>query len=468
MSHPLQQTQAAAIRVGLLTLLSLLLLGGSLLWLKGRTLVSGPTYHVFFRDVDGLKPGAAVQFMGIRAGYVDSIIPRLNQGRYGIEVVFKVTDAASIPPTGASLSIQQSGLIGDKFLEITPPYLQERLVVPTEAMYQTLEGFKNKDYLPLKQRYQEGLLTIGKVEHWEAIRSTDARESNRLHVAYRTNFRVLKPGATLPELPHFSWHPSTDPRDKAPAYLLIEDANPHHVLATAPRTKQPFTVENPMRLKEYLEVQLASAESLKTTNDKINQILDEKTIGDIQLTLDQVKSLTKQTTQLIGTTNQLFSSVGQDLKTIVMASQSLTTQLNTLSGELNDLVGDPQIQQDFRQTMHQLNLASTELNTLLQGQELKTTLASLGSVAQEVSGLSQDVRTTLQQTHLLERASGSLTQLESSLAKTDALLGTLQTATQGEEPVIREILQDSRRTVENLKLFSNRLKGRFVLWRLLF
>ena len=114
-------TRSAPIKVGLLSLFSVALLTFILFWLGGRGLGTGRVFEVQFTDVDGLREGAPVQLMGIRVGFVDAIRVALHKDRYAVNVRFSVNHPDATIPEGSRLSIEQSGIVGEKFIEITPP-----------------------------------------------------------------------------------------------------------------------------------------------------------------------------------------------------------------------------------------------------------------------------------------------------------------------------------------------------------
>ncbi|MCA9799205.1 MAG: MCE family protein, partial [Cyanobacteria bacterium HKST-UBA04] len=68
-----KQHRTATVKVGLLTIIALVVLTSTVIWLRGRSLGGGVRYEVIFNDVDGLRKGAPVQFMGIRVGYIEDI-----------------------------------------------------------------------------------------------------------------------------------------------------------------------------------------------------------------------------------------------------------------------------------------------------------------------------------------------------------------------------------------------------------
>lgn len=70
-----------------------------------------------FTDVSGLKVNAPVQMYGVKIGYVSAIT--LNQKDGVADVAMKVRNDVTVTDD-AIASVKTSGLIGDKFIKITP------------------------------------------------------------------------------------------------------------------------------------------------------------------------------------------------------------------------------------------------------------------------------------------------------------------------------------------------------------
>ena len=70
-----------------------------------------------FRSVSGLKPGARVEIAGVGVGKVDAIA--LDQQKQMASVTMKI-EKNIILDDEVIASIRTSGLIGDKFIKLTP------------------------------------------------------------------------------------------------------------------------------------------------------------------------------------------------------------------------------------------------------------------------------------------------------------------------------------------------------------
>jgi phospholipid/cholesterol/gamma-HCH transport system substrate-binding protein len=103
--------------VGLLILLGIGILGGAILWLRGVQF-NQRSYKaiVSFTNVGGIQDGATVRYRGVDIGSVVAIKPGAN----GVEVELEISPADIIIPRNAVIEANQSGLISEVSIDITP------------------------------------------------------------------------------------------------------------------------------------------------------------------------------------------------------------------------------------------------------------------------------------------------------------------------------------------------------------
>lgn len=127
------------IGVGLFVLIGLLCVGWLTIRLGRMELfnASGYTVQARFNSVTGLKTGAAVEIAGVRVGRVSGI--RLNQTPTGPLAMVQLQLDKGIKLTDDVIaSVKTSGLIGDKYILLTPGGSSEALgegdtIVDTES-----------------------------------------------------------------------------------------------------------------------------------------------------------------------------------------------------------------------------------------------------------------------------------------------------------------------------------------------
>ena len=112
---------SSSFKVGLLALFAIVILIFTVMWVKGRTLSTSERLTVDFRDINGMRTGSGVQMMGVRIGQVEELTPIMDGANSRVAVKFVITEPNITIPKASTISIQQSGIIGEQFLEITPP-----------------------------------------------------------------------------------------------------------------------------------------------------------------------------------------------------------------------------------------------------------------------------------------------------------------------------------------------------------
>ncbi len=123
--------RARAIRegsVGLLILMAVGLFGGLVLWLRGLN-PGRQSYQatLVFENTLGMQAGTNVRYRGVAVGQVLRIIPTTN----AVEVAVEIGSSELRIPRDASILVNQSGLIGDTTVDITPvrPLTDQELAI---------------------------------------------------------------------------------------------------------------------------------------------------------------------------------------------------------------------------------------------------------------------------------------------------------------------------------------------------
>src|SRR5688572_13869082 len=107
------------LRVGMFTIIALVLLLWGWGWLKSISLFRQPQrFIVQFHDVAGLNKNATVNINGVRVGVIENIELKAK----GQVLVYpRITAANVVVPQGSTMTIQTLGLVGAKYMEITLP-----------------------------------------------------------------------------------------------------------------------------------------------------------------------------------------------------------------------------------------------------------------------------------------------------------------------------------------------------------
>jgi ABC-type transporter Mla subunit MlaD len=309
--------------------------------------------------------------------------------------------------------------------------------------------------IPVRFLYEQGYLDVGQVERVEPF-----KDENIFH--YKLSFRVTRPGAVMPEKPIYEL--ALD--NKKQYYLRVLPQDP--VVVEAPDKDLIFTIENPLRMKRFLEIQLASAEALKITNEKVNQLLSDDTIATLNSTLKNTEQLTARATEVLDTANTLFQTSSRELDQLVVASNELAKNVTSVTNNVNDVIGNPQLKSDLISTVNSIQQSTKALSEVVRDPSLRETLTLTRDTSKSAAELVQVLKKTAQDKELQTRLDSSLTLLNSSLGRLSSVLANVDGLTNDKDKTLHSILKETKDTTENLKSFSQKLNGHFLLFRLMF
>lgn len=130
-------------KVGAFSVAGICMLIAIVLYLSGFNPTGSNDYKfdIIFKQVTGLKPGAAVSYAGITAGRVTAIEAYQDKAKVTVEIKgdMKIAD-------DSVFTISSDGLMGEKFISIMPPEHPEGGYVAAGSVVQGLEE-KGLDYL---------------------------------------------------------------------------------------------------------------------------------------------------------------------------------------------------------------------------------------------------------------------------------------------------------------------------------
>ncbi len=445
---------ASSIKVGILTIVALFILVTSINWLKGRSVSKGERVVVNFNDVSGLRAGAAVQIMGLRVGQIEEITPIINGDNNYVKVKFVITDPSVKIPEASTISIQQSGIIGEKFLEITPPRLK-MAYLPKYTANLTLEKGSNVQVF-IDGEYEN----IGKVKSIKVIdtRSLSEYEQNEIKVpyAYEVSYVINKVGISLPY----------DVNSQVLHNNLVLIPKNSSVI-TVSTLSNKYTVVEPIRISEFIDVQFQAAKSFNSINSKVNTLLTDEVIADFQMTILNLEKVSKSAAVTFDSANRLIVSSRKDINSILSMSTKLTANVTELTANLNDIIKDEELKTSMKDTATSLKTTSNSINSILTDPETAETLKNLKETSENLAEISRTVNKMSKDEELKAKVNTTVDNLNSSLANLSKSLEVVSNLTDDEKKDIKTMIKDTSETAKNLKKFSNKLNKRFLLFRLL-
>ena len=446
-----------ALKVGILTIISLAILLFAILWVKGRSFSSAERIEVQFKDVNGMRPGSGVQMMGMRVGQVEEITPVVNGESSYVKMKFVITQPGIEIPKASTLSIQQSGLIGEQFLEITPPKL---LSVYIPVVTQDLVVNEAPVEIKLDDKYYD----VGVVKKSQIMTSKlvpiELADTVKTQFAYKVDYVVNLPGLRLP---HFMKGQvvTVDGIKKLRVQPLDNSALPY------PQQTSPYTIVEPMRIADFMDLQYQAAESLTEMSKMVNDLMNDKMIAEIRESVSNFKDLTAQATTTLQKTEKLIDTSRNDIDAILWMMSDVANNFNKLATNINGIIGDEKFKPMLYQSAESFSKFTDALTPIIGAVDAKKFAEDLNAVMTNMNEISTTVNKMTKDEKLKTKIITTIDNLNITMAEVTKALETIN-GQKGDKENLEQIIHDTSETVSNLKKFSEKLNKRFLLFRLLF
>jgi ABC-type transporter Mla subunit MlaD len=452
---------SSSFKVGLLTLIALILLVGVVLKVKGRALSSAARIEIQFKDVNGLRPGAGVQMMGLKVGQVEEIIPTVDAEDSHVKVKFVITNPDVEIPKASTFSIQQTGIIGELFLEITPPKIRTIYIpmVDKNLLYKN-----DKVQMKLSGKYYD----VGIIKGVEVLPRDSVpfnfKNNIKTTYAYKVDYFIDLPGLILPEFLRGS---AITEKSGHKLRLVPLDDTPLNY----PKQTSKYTIIEPMRLSDFMDWQYRAAETLTETNQKVNEILTDETIADLRRTIANVNELTARSTITLDKVDNILDSSQEDIKQLLAMTKQATDDFSKLSANVNSIIGDTKFKTTMLSTADSVDKLAQNLNKVMDASDAEETGKNIKIIAQNLSQISTSVNSMTSDEKLKSQIRDAITNANEAMVQMSTALETVNyvnPASQTQASDLKKIVDDMVCTTANLKKFSDKLNKRFLLFRLLF
>ena len=444
-------------KVGILTLVALIILLFTVLWIKGRSFSSAERIEVHFKDVNGMRPGSGVQMMGLRVGQVEEIIPVVDGESSYVKMKFVITEPGITIPKASMLSIQQSGLIGEQFLEITPPRVRS-VYIPVVGK----ELLSND--APVEIKLDDKYYDVGNVKKSQIMTAKlvpdELKDYIKTNYAYKVDYVVNLPGLIIP---HFmTGKIVTEDGAKKLRIAPLDNAPLPY-----PQQTSPYTIIEPMRIADFMDLQYKAAESLTETNRIINELLNDSMIAEIRQSVTNFKDLTAQATTTLAKTEKLIETSRNDIDAVLWMMSDVSTNFNKLATNINGIIGDEKFKPMMYDTAESISNLSKQLTPILGAVDAKAFGEDLNAVMTNLNEISTSVNKMTKDENLKTKIETSIDNLNVTMCEVSNALETIN-GEDGDKEGLKQIVEDTSETVANLKKFSEKLNKRFLLFRLMF
>ena len=444
-------------KVGILTLVALIILLFTVLWIKGRSFSSAERIEVHFKDVNGMRPGSGVQMMGLRVGQVEEIIPVVDGESSYVKMKFVITEPGITIPKASMLSIQQSGLIGEQFLEITPPRVRS-VYIPVVGK----ELLSND--APVEIKLDDKYYDVGNVKKSQIMTAKlvpdELKDYIKTNYAYKVDYVVNLPGLIIP---HFmTGKIVTEDGVKKLRIAPLDNAPLPY-----PQQTSPYTIIEPMRIADFMDLQYKAAESLTETNRIINELLNDSMIAEIRQSVTNFKDLTAQATTTLAKTEKLIETSRNDIDAVLWMMSDVSTNFNKLATNINGIIGDEKFKPMMYDTAESISNLSKQLTPILGAVDAKAFGEDLNAVMTNLNEISTSVNKMTKDENLKTKIETSIDNLNVTMCEVSNALETIN-GEDGDKEGLKQIVEDTSETVANLKKFSEKLNKRLLLFRLMF
>ncbi len=448
---------SSAFKVGILTIISLTILLFTILWIKGRSFSSAERIEVQFKDVNGMRPGSGVQMMGLRVGQVEEITPVVDGESSYVKMKFVITEPNITIPKASTLSIQQSGLIGEQFLEITPPKLRS-VYIPVYDKDLIQQGAK------VEIKLDDKFYDVGFVKKSQIMTSKlvplELSEFVKTQYANRIDYVINLPGLRLPRFMLGNIVTGDDGEKKLRVAPMDNSPLPY------PNQTSPYTIIEPMRIATFMDLQYQAAESLTEMSRMVNDLMNDKMIAEIRDSVSNFKQLTAQATTTLAKTEKLIDTSRNDIDAILWMMSDVSNNFNRLATNINGIIGDEKFKPALYNTAEAISKLSDELAPIVGSVDAKAFGEDLNAVMKNLNEISTSVNRMTKDEKLKAKLTASIDNLNTTMCEVTTALETING--NGDKENLKQIMSDTSATVSNLKKFSEKLNKRFLLFRLLF
>ncbi len=351
------------------------LFGALVLWIKGLN-PANRSFTVFadFAAINGVQTGSPVRYRGVTVGRISNIVPGPN----GVEVRLEIARADLVIPRDSELSVNQTGLLGETVLDITP----RKEIAESAAVGRPLDRDCNRDLILCENSRIRGVLGISTDELIRAtIRFADTYSSPQ----FTGNINTLTKNSSeaAAEIAQLSREVSslvrsarTEVRTFSATARSIGDTADQATLTIA--QVNDLITANRSTLVSTLDNLSATSSDIRTTVSRLSPLLSQVEGSKLISNLETLSANAAQTSANLRDVSVTLNNPA----TVTMLQQTLdsarVTFENTqkITADLDELTGDPQLRDNLRRLINGLSGLVSSTQQLQQQSQISQILAS--------------------------------------------------------------------------------------------
>jgi len=235
-----------------------------------------------------------------------------------------------------------------------------------------------------------------------------------------------------------------------------------------PQQTSPYTVLEPMRISDFLDLQYKAAESLTETTLKVNELLSEDVIIDLKESINNINTLTAKASTTVAKAEKLIDSSKSDLDQLMVMANDVSKNFNKVSENVNDVIGDDKFKPTLLSTANSVDKLAKNLNKILDNTDSKRMAADLQSIVQNLNDISTYISSMTKDEKLKKQLVTTVNNINKAMTDVSNALELVNGMTPDQKCQLQQIVEDTSVTTHNLKKFTERLNKRFLLFRLMF
>jgi phospholipid/cholesterol/gamma-HCH transport system substrate-binding protein len=356
------------------------LFGGLVLWLKGLNPANRSfTVVAEFETINGVQVGSPVRYRGVNVGRISNIAAGAN----GVEVKLEIAPADLVIPRDSTLSVNQTGLLGETVLDISP--LKD--LVATAEPGKPLDRDCNRDLILCENSRIQGVMGISTDE---LIRATIKFADVYSNPQFTGNINALTKNSSVAaaEIAQLS-REVTGLVKSARQEVGTFSATARSISNTADRATLTITQINDLiaanrsTLVSTLDNLSATSSELRTSVVRLSPILNR--VESSQL-INNLETLSANAVQTSANLRDISVTLNNPAN-ITMLQQTLDSARATfentqkITSDLDELTGDPQLRDNLKRLINGLSGLVSSTQQLQQQADIAQILAAPKPIA---------------------------------------------------------------------------------------
>ena len=306
---------------------------------------------------------------------------------------------------------------------------------------------------------------VGKVKKIEIIETKtlpiNIQEEIKTNTAYKISYIITLPGLKTPDRLIGKIKTANSKN-----YLYLKPAT--DVKITYPETTSKFTVIEPLRLSDFMDLQYRAAMSLAETNEKLSAFMSDDVMTDLKSIVSNVDTLTIKANETLDKTQALLDASKKDLEILMGTTDALSSKIIVLTDNINNIIGDKDFKSTLMSTTKSIDRLSNNLSNILEDPKTKETIENLQVASKNINEISEYVNGLTKDTVLKSQVTTTVTKFNKALDDLSCTLETVNGLTTDKKVELNETINNVSETSKNLRKFSEKLNKRFLLFRLMF